>query len=584
MSRKEHNQSFYPTKVREREMHEDTRAAGSTKGMAAFHKPLGTPCKFERKWNENDLRHQQLQEEKYTQSPRRFSGEYMPRSSLQKRFPEDRDYREYGHTSKKAKEMERYDDREITSNLKRKQDHSSSPNHEKGGQRKLGPSHRSVEKVYQDKCKMKLTYDYTNKHHRHPEGGKYVSDDKEEKYVKLEDTKYNYPKAAWNSKNSEYYNNERVSHTEQSHTEASVKYFSEKGYHSSAKSYKNDTGLIPFDQKAKVRIKKEGDLKGQRDITSGQHDNHHKVSDVKVSDAHNRKERLTVKVDMKKINKYRAASDHTLERQMSCDLVAVGRKTENFHPVFEHIKSVTQKVEHNPSNEFTQEIITIIHQVKANYFKSSDLTLHDRFSKIQDKPITKEIKIHSDPEIHRRIDISLAELQNKRAVPGESGQSVVRVLEDPNDLRHDIERRRKERLQSEDENTFYVDGISQRDEQSCSFPKPRNFYSYGFQKSARFLRPPWRKFIGKNHMNYYTSRTHNSSHDQFECDIEHSEAPRRPLKFNFTDHRSYFKSNLVQKGLYIQAKYQRLRYTGTRGFTTNKFRGMYYRKQKDMEI
>lgn len=52
---------------------------------------------------------------------------------------------------------------------------------------------------------------------------------------------------------------------------------------------------------------------------------------------------------------------------MSCDLVAAGRKTENFHPVFEHIKSVTQKVEHNPSNEFAQEIITIIHHVKGGY-------------------------------------------------------------------------------------------------------------------------------------------------------------------------------------------------------------------------
>lgn len=56
-----------------------------------------------------------------------------------------------------------------------------------------------------------------------------------------------------------------------------------------------------------------------------------------------------------------------MERQTSCDLVAVGRKTEKFHPVFEHIKSVTQKVEHNPSKEFAQEIITIIHQVKGGY-------------------------------------------------------------------------------------------------------------------------------------------------------------------------------------------------------------------------
>lgn len=50
---------------------------------------------------------------------------------------------------------------------------------------------------------------------------------------------------------------------------------------------------------------------------------------------------------------------------MSRDLVAVGRKNENFHPVFEHMESVTQNVENDPSREFTQEIITIIHQVKG---------------------------------------------------------------------------------------------------------------------------------------------------------------------------------------------------------------------------
>uniref|UniRef100_A0A8C6YPV7 BCLAF1 and THRAP3 family member 3 n=1 Tax=Nothoprocta perdicaria TaxID=30464 RepID=A0A8C6YPV7_NOTPE len=180
---------------------------------------------------------------------------------------------------------------------------------------------------------------------------------------------------------------------------------------------------------------------------------------------------------------------------MSHDLVAIGRKNENFHPVFEHMESVTQNVENNPSREFTQEIITIIHQVKANYFASSDITLHERFSKLQDKPVANinEVKIHLDPEIHRRIDMSLAELQNKRAVPSE-------VLEDPNDLRHDIERRRKERLQNEDERLFHVDGITPRSQQSCSVSKLRNSHIDGFQKPMRFIKPPFRKFIGKPHL------------------------------------------------------------------------------------
>ncbi|XP_062982514.1 BCLAF1 and THRAP3 family member 3 [Elgaria multicarinata webbii] len=584
MSRKEHNQSFYPSKSRVREMHEDTRAVGNEKGMKTFHRPLGTSCKFERKWSENDLRYHQLQEDKTTQSPRGFSNEFMPRSSFQKRYPEDREYREYGHTSKRVKEMERYDDREIASNSKWKQDHSSTPNQDKGEKRNLGlQTHRPVEKEYSDSCPTKITYDYSHKRHRHPDRGKYISDERREKYIKLEDKKYTYHKEAWNnSKYSDYYSNERVNHSKEPHTEVTAKYITGKG---SNLCFKNDAGLLPFDQKEKEKIKKDVDFRGRIDFSnSHQHDTHHNLSDVKVSDIHTKKEKLTIKVDMKKaINKYRSASSHIMERQTSRDLVAVGRKTENFHPVLEHIKSVTQKIEQNPSKEFAQEIITIIHQVKANYFKSSALTLHERFSKIQDKPVANEVKRQSDPEIHRRIDMSLAELQNKRAISCESGQSVVRVLEDPNDLRHDIERRRKERLQNEDENTFYVDGVSQRDEHGCSFPKLRNSQTFGFQKSSRFLNPPFRKFIRKPHMNhYYTGKSRDDIiHERFEGNPETS---RRPFKPNFIDGRPHFKSNLVQKGLYIQAKYQRLRYAGARGFTTNKTRGGFLRKEQGLEI
>lgn len=85
MPRKEHNQSFYLTKMREREMQEDIRTAGNAKGVKTFHRQLENSCKFARKWNENGLKHQQLQEDKYMQLSRRFSDECMPRSSLQKR-------------------------------------------------------------------------------------------------------------------------------------------------------------------------------------------------------------------------------------------------------------------------------------------------------------------------------------------------------------------------------------------------------------------------------------------------------------------------------------------------------------------
>lgn len=55
-----------------------------------------------------------------------------------------------------------------------------------------------------------------------------------------------------------------------------------------------------------------------------------------------------------------------------------------------------------------------------------------------------------------------------------------------------------------------------------------------------------------------------------------------PLQSNFADGRlqPHYKSGLVQKGLYIQAKYQRLRSVGVRGFATNKFRDGFLRKEK----
>lgn len=55
-----------------------------------------------------------------------------------------------------------------------------------------------------------------------------------------------------------------------------------------------------------------------------------------------------------------------------------------------------------------------------------------------------------------------------------------------------------------------------------------------------------------------------------------------PLQSSFADGRlqSPYKLGLVQKGLYIQAKYQRLRSAGVRGFATNKFRDGFLRKEK----
>ncbi|XP_052529710.1 BCLAF1 and THRAP3 family member 3 isoform X5 [Tympanuchus pallidicinctus] len=567
---KEHSRSFYHYKMEERYTFEHYKVTGNEKGIKPFHRPLGASCKFERKWHEDDLRHQRLHEEKYGQSPRRVSDEFTSRSSLQKRYPEDHDYREYGHTSKRAKEMERYDGGEVARNSKWKQERSFSPYQEKEEQRNLGAqSHRSTEREYSEGSVTKIAYEYNHKRRRHLDGEKPFTDDRAQKYAKQEDQKYGSSKGAWNSKKLDYFSGGRARQTEEGHVEVPPKYSSKKGCNACVNSSKMDADLRPFKNKQKERVRKEGELRRKGDSSSSQHDSSHTVSDVKVSDVNCRREHLTIKVDMKKtVNRYRSASSHTADRQMSHDLVAVGRKNENFHPVFEHMESVARGVESDPSREFTQEIITIIHQIKANYFTSSDITLHERFSKIQDKPIPNmnEVKRSLDPEIHRRIDMSLAELQNKRTVPSESPQlllhalktasnsvlkgmhvtvftdikhtsitvNIIRVLEDPNDLRHDIERRRKERLKNEDERAFHTDGTAPRNQQSCSFSRLQNSQLDGFQKPMRFIKPPFRKFIGKPHLNsYYSSRTNDTfPHRHVRGRLENTGPIRRHFKGN----------------------------------------------------
>ncbi|NXO03028.1 BCLA3 protein, partial [Rhinopomastus cyanomelas] len=584
---KEHDRLFYQHKMEDRYMFEHYRVTGNDKGIKPFHRPLGASCKPERKWHEDDLRHQRLHEGKCGQSPRRVSDEFTARSSLQKRYPEDHDYREYGHTSKRAKEMERYDGGEVARNSKWKQERSFPSYQEKEEQRSLGvQSHRSAEREYSEGSVAKIAYEYSHKRRRHLDGEKPFADSGAQKYVKQEDQKYGSSKGARNSKELDYFSSGRARQTEDGHAEVPVKYSSKKGCNC-VNSDKVDADLRPLKSKLKERVRKEGEFRKKVDSSGSQHDSSHTVSDVKISDGNCRRKHLTIKVDMKKmVNKYRTTSSHTTERQMSHDLVAVGKRNENFHPVFEHMESVIPSVENDPSREFTQEIITIIHQVKANCFTSSDMTLHERFSKIQDKPTANvnEVQIHLDPEIHRRIDMSLAELQNKRAAPTESPQNIMRVLEDPNDLRHDIERRRKERLKNEDEHMFHVHDVTPRNQQCCSLSNLHNSQLDGFQKPVRFIKPSFRKFIGKPHLNSYYSLKPSDTypHRHIRGHLENAGPIRRPFKSNFADGRlqSHCKSGLVQKGLYIQAKYQRLRAVGVRGFTTNKFRDGFLRKEK----
>ncbi|XP_050631072.1 BCLAF1 and THRAP3 family member 3 isoform X2 [Macaca thibetana thibetana] len=561
---KEHERNSYPQKVQGGYSPDDHRVRGSGKGGKPPQRSIADSFRFEGKWHEDELRHQRIQEEKYSQSTRRGSEDFETRSSFQKRYPEDRDFRKYGHTSKRPKDVERYESREPARNPKWKPEHSLPPYQEDTDQWNLGPqTYRHAEREHPETSSAtKVSYDYRHKRPKLSDGDQDFSDGRTQKYCKEEDRKYSFQKGPVN-RELDCFNTGRGRETQDGQVKEPFK-LSKKDSIACTYPNKNDVDLRSSNDKRKEKIKKEGDCRKESNSSSNQLDKSQKLSDVKPSPINLRKKSLTVKVDVKKT-------------------VNTFRKSENFHPVFEHLDS-TQNTENKPTGEFAQEIITIIHQVKANYFPSPGITLHERFSTMQDthKADVNEITLNSDPEIHRRIDMSLAELQSKQAVIYESEQTLIKII-DPNDLRHDIERRRKERLQNEDEHIFHIASAAEREDQSSSFSKVKNVHTDGFQKPMHFIKSNLKKCIEKPYMNYTTQRKDIITHKPFQVEGNRRNTRVRPFKSNFRGGRCQpnYKSGLVQKSLYIQAKYQRLRFTGPRGFITHKFRERLMRKKKE---
>ncbi|XP_019610985.2 BCLAF1 and THRAP3 family member 3 isoform X9 [Rhinolophus sinicus] len=504
---------------------------------------------------------------------------YYPQQ-MQGRYPEDRYFRKHGHTSERPTDMERYENREPARSAQRKSRHSFLP--ERKDQWNLGSqAHRHFHREPPETSSAtRVSSDYHHKRHKTSDGSQDFSDGRTQKYSKEEDRKYSPQKGPVNREPS-CSNIGKRREPEGGQVKEPLQPF-KKDCTTCTHSSKSEVGLRPYADKRKDKTKKEGDSGRESNSSSNQLDKS-KLSDVKPSSASVMRKSLTVTINAKKtVNSSRVASSNT-ERQMSHDLVAVGRKSENFHPVFEHLDS-TQNTENKPTGEFAQEIITIIHQVKANYFPLPDITLHERFSNIQDTKAAdvNEIKLNPDPEIHRRIDMSLDELQSKQTMVYNSEQTLVKVI-DPNDLRHDIERRRKERLQNEDEHIFHIDSPTERSDQPSSFSSLKDTDDE-FEKPPCFTKSNSRKFIQECHMKY-TMQRRDITHKLFgvEENDQNTEGFTRPFKTNFRGGRfqPHHKSGLVQTSLYIQAKYQRLRFTGSRGFITNKFRERLLRKRKE---
>ncbi|KAL4670606.1 hypothetical protein H8957_010367 [Semnopithecus entellus] len=139
----------------------------------------------------------------------------------------------------------------------------------------------------------------------------------------------------------------------------------------------------------------------------------------------------------------------TKDRLLASTLVHSVKKEQEFRSIFDHIK--LPQASKSTSESFIQHIVSLVHHVKEQYFKSAAMTLNERFTSYQ-KATEEHSTRQKSPEIHRRIDISPSTLRKHTRLAGEErvfkeenqkGDKKLRC--DSADLRHDIDRRRKER-------------------------------------------------------------------------------------------------------------------------------------------
>ncbi|KAM5182345.1 BCLAF1 and THRAP3 family member 3 isoform 2-T2 [Mantella aurantiaca] len=531
-----------------------------------FHRPYNRD--HNKNWHESDGHWNQHDPANQYLSPHRRRLEEHERKSFQKRYPED-DYREHEPSHKRTREAERHDFRPPLKSSHWKDDHPERPYYAKDWSKDVGYKDPSpfvhekhsgaLTKIEHDYSHGSPTYAYTEpiledeytKRHNHAD-----------RHNRHEERKTESTKTSQYHKTPDGNSRERRRYDDRS-LEPLHQYSSKK--HDDNTISKNDIDMKHASHKHKEKTRKEGDYQRrkedeyQKNPISPLHlrSQSPQTADPKdVLMVTSEKESIVVNLALKKSSdKYRQpreqrskpkhlsppsntnqeqeiseekpilvgdmqkSNSSSKDRQLSHDLVAVAGK-ETFHPVFDHLESSLLGDTKAPNSEFTQKIITIIHEVKANHFRSAGMSLHERFTKMQSESNKQELNLNNptpqtNPEIHRRIDISLEELQSKtfhKTVEVSPGSH--RVIEDPNDLRHDIERRRKQRLHS-GQNGTADSSYNDSDASSSCYALPHQEMGE-FHSSSRVSRPPFRKSTGRPPVRgtyyrgkfnqYYTSR------------------------------------------------------------------------------
>ncbi|XP_034023857.1 BCLAF1 and THRAP3 family member 3 isoform X4 [Thalassophryne amazonica] len=144
---------------------------------------------------------------------------------------------------------------------------------------------------------------------------------------------------------------------------------------------------------------------------------------------------------------------YSSDRQLSLDLVNVGRQRLDFLPMLQHSGTYHETPTH--TGTFAQEIITLVHQVKDQYFRDSGVSLNERFAAPQKGGYSdgdlEELTLDERFSSKRGFTFHNNTLIDDEPLFSSVGpmQQVMKQqpLRGPGDLRHDLERRRQERLE-----------------------------------------------------------------------------------------------------------------------------------------
>ncbi|XP_073796445.1 uncharacterized protein isoform X3 [Danio rerio] len=140
---------------------------------------------------------------------------------------------------------------------------------------------------------------------------------------------------------------------------------------------------------------------------------------------------------------------YSSDRQLSLDLVNVGRQRLDFLPMLEHSGTYKESAVH--CGTFAQEIITLVHQVKENYFSGQDIPLNERFANEQYYSIPDEIKEEEEYEDELEMENLRALMNRPQRMPSSGALDPLQrqqPVPDPGDLRYDLERRRQQKLEA----------------------------------------------------------------------------------------------------------------------------------------